>query len=206
MRGDDDDNRSVRSYYADGSQNTSRRSSRSQAHADDFTFRGQLRKFFFWVYKGFSSFFERVIDVLIVHVNKLVVLALFFVSVSRPTIVNFVLFIMFLVMLLIPYQHEKTYLRLTIILNSIAILLIYLVDVLNERDYAAYRVWTLYAIGVQYRSENELSGHLIKLKFLPYLILQVVLVLSLYVISSEKYERFTQYYTDLEVAHEESRR
>ena len=37
-----------------------------------------------------------------------------------------------------------------------------------------------------------------KLKYLPYLILQVVLVLSFYVISSEKYDKFIKYYTDLE--------
>ena len=113
-----------------------------------------MRQFFFWVYSGCSYAFEQVVDVLIVHVNKLVLLALFLVSVSRPTVVNFLLFIMFLVLLLIPYQHERTYTRLAIGLNSLIILLIYSIDVVNERDYASYRVWTLYAIGVQYKSEN----------------------------------------------------
>jgi hypothetical protein len=114
----------------------------------DFTLRGRLRYYFNQIYNGMSYAFESVMDVLIVHVNKLVLLALFLVAVSRPTIVNFLLFIMFLVMLLITPQYERTYLRFTIALVCVIIVLVYTIDVINERDYSSYRVWTLYAIGV----------------------------------------------------------
>lgn len=42
--------------------------------------------------------FDRLVDVLIVHINKLVLLALFLVSVYRPTLINVILFIMFLIL------------------------------------------------------------------------------------------------------------
>lgn len=114
----------------------------------DYTFRGRLRYIFNVTLTGLSDAFESVLEKLIVHVNKVVLLALFLVAVWRPTIVNFLLFIMFLVMLLISRQHERLYLRLTIALNSVIIVLIYVIDVINERDYASYAVWTLYTIGV----------------------------------------------------------
>ena len=116
------------------------------------------------------DFFDRVVDISIVHINKLVLLALFLVSVSRPTIINAVLFIMFLVLIMVPLHHEKGYLKLTIFVNSLAICIIYTLDVFIQRDYSAIRTWVLYIIGVQYRTEN-VQSHVVKLKFLPYVIL-----------------------------------
>ena len=133
------------------------------------------------------NFFDRVVDISIVHINKLVLLALFLVSVSRPTIINAVLFIMFLVLIMVPLHHEKGYLRLTIFVNSFVICIIYTLDVFIQRDYSAIRTWVLYIIGVQYRTEN-VQSHVIKLKYLPYVILQVILVLSIYVYESAKYK------------------
>ena len=42
--------------------------------------------------------FDRLVDVLIVHINKLVLLTLFLVSVYRPTLINVILFVMFLIL------------------------------------------------------------------------------------------------------------
>jgi len=143
------------------------------------------------------NFFDRVVDISIVHINKLVLLALFLVSVSRPTIINAVLFIMFLILIMVPLHHEKGYLKLTIFVNSLAICIIYTLDVFIQRDYSAIRTWVLYIIGVQYRTEN-VQSHVIKLKFLPYVILQIILVLSIYVYESIKYKQFKSQYMDIE--------
>ena len=42
--------------------------------------------------------FDRLVDVLIFHINKLVLLALLMVSVYRPTLINVILFIKFLML------------------------------------------------------------------------------------------------------------
>lgn len=163
----------------------------------DSTFRGKSRQWFLKAYISMLSFFDRVVDISIVHINKLVLLALFLVSVSRPTIINAVLFIMFLVLIMVPLHHEKGYLKLTIFVNSLAICIIYTLDVFIQRDYSAIRTWVLYIIGVQYRTEN-VQSHVIKLKFLPYVVLQVILVLSIYVYESAKYRQFKSQYMDIE--------
>jgi len=49
------------------------------------------------------KFVDKIIDVSIVHINKLVLLTLFLVSVSRPTLINVVLFIMFLVLSMVSH-------------------------------------------------------------------------------------------------------
>jgi hypothetical protein len=91
---------------------------------------------------------DKIIDVSIVHINKLVLLTLFLVSVSRPTLINVVLFIMFLVLSMVSHQHEFSYLRFTLFINTCAIILIYTFDVFIQRDYSATRSWVLYIIGV----------------------------------------------------------
>jgi hypothetical protein len=42
------------------------------------------------------------------------------------------------------------------------------------------------------------QSHLIKLKYLPYVILQIIMVLSVYVYESEKYSQFKDEYMDIE--------
>lgn len=73
--------------------------------------------------------FDRLVDVLIVHINKLVLLALFLVSVYRPTLINVILFIMFLILSMVNIQNEYRFLRLTILINTLAICVIYTFDV-----------------------------------------------------------------------------
>ena len=75
------------------------------------------------------EFIDRIIDILIVHIIKVVLLALFLVSVYRPTLINVILFIMFLILSMVNIQNEYRYLRLTIWINSIAICIIYTFDV-----------------------------------------------------------------------------
>jgi hypothetical protein len=75
------------------------------------------------------EFFDKLVDISIVHINKLVLLALFLVSVSRPTIINAALFVMFLVLIMVPLHTEKGYLRMTIFVNAFGICLIYTFDV-----------------------------------------------------------------------------
>jgi hypothetical protein len=135
------------------------------------------------------DFIDRVIDISIVHINKVVLLTLFLVSVYRPTLINVILFIMFLVLSMVSHQNEYKYLRLTLLINSFAICIIYTFDVFIQRDFSTIRTWVLHIIGVQYRREN-VKHHLIKLKYLPYIILQIILVLSDYVFQSDKYKYF----------------
>jgi len=153
-----------------------------------------------WVntaYLAMLNFFDRGLDVAIVHINKFVLLTLFLVAVSRPTLINVILFIMFLILSMVNHQNEYSYLRLTMLINTIAIMTIYLFDVFIQRDFSTIRTWVLHLIGVQYRSEN-IKFHVIKLKYLPYIALQIILCLSVYVFQSERYEHFKAQYTDIE--------
>ena len=143
------------------------------------------------------EFIDKIIDISIVHINKFVLLALFLVSVSRPTVINMLLFIMFLILSMVNHHNEYRYLKLTLVINSLAIGIIYLFDVFIQRDFSAIRTWVLYLIGVQYRSEN-VSHHIVKIKYLPYICLQMVLCLSVYVFQSDKYQYFKSQYMDIE--------
>ena len=134
---------------------------------------------------------------MIVHINKFVLLALFLVSVSRPTLINALLFIMFLILSMVNHQNEYRHLRLTLVINSLAISIIFTFDTFIQRDYSSIRTWVLHIIGVQYRSEN-INSHLVKLKYLPYIILQVILCLSSYIFQSDKYKQFKQQYMDID--------
>ena len=71
--------------------------------AIDSTFRGKARLWFFKAYITSLKFFDKVLDISIVHINKLVLLALFLVSVSRSTVINAILFIMFLVLSMVSH-------------------------------------------------------------------------------------------------------
>jgi len=163
----------------------------------DSTFRGLMRQWVNTAYLAMLNFFDRGLDVAIVHINKFVLLTLFLVAVSRPTLINVILFIMFLILSMVNHQNEYSYLRLTMLINTIAIMTIFLFDVFIQRDFSTIRAWVLHLIGVQYRSEN-VKFHVIKLKYLPYIALQIILCLSVYVFQSERYEHFKAQYTDIE--------
>ena len=98
---------------------------------------------------------------------------------------------------MVNHHNEYRYLRLTLLINSLAIGVLYLFDVFIQRDFSAIRTWVLYLIGVQYRSEN-VSHHIVKLKYLPYICLQIILCLSVYVFQSDKYKYFKSQYLDIE--------
>lgn len=106
-------------------------------------------------YDSTVEFFDKIIDIAIVHINKVVLLALFLVSVSRPTIINAVIFIMFLILSMVSHNSELLFSKLTILVNTLAISTIYLFDVFIQRDFSTIRTWVLYIIGVQYRKENN---------------------------------------------------
>jgi len=127
-----------------------------------------------------------------------VLLALFLVAVSRPTVINAIIFVMFLVLSMIDHANEYAMFKLTIFVNTFAICTIYTFDVFIQRDFSTIRTWVLYIIGVQYRKENIMSDFL-KLKYLPYVILQIFLVLCVYVLQSEKYQYFKSQYMDIEM-------
>ena len=115
------------------------------------------------VMKNLEVFLQEVINIAIVHINKVVLLALFLVSVSRPTLINVVLFVMFLTLSMVNHQNEYRYLRITLFLNSMVIIVMYTFDVFIQRDFSTIRTWVLYIIGVQYRSEN-VKSHIIKMR------------------------------------------
>jgi energy-coupling factor transporter transmembrane protein EcfT len=140
---------------------------------------------------------DKLIDIATVHINKFVLLALFLVSVSRPTVLNALLFIMFLILSMVNHQNEYRYLRLTLFINSLTICIIFTFDTFIQRDFSSIRTWVLHLIGVQYRSEN-VSHDLVKLKYLPYICLQVILCLSSYVFQSDRYKLFKKQYMDID--------
>lgn len=153
----------------------------------DTTTRGKIRQAVSQAYEYLREYVDKLIDIAIVHINKFVLLALFLVSVSRPTLLNALLFIMFLILSMVNHQNEYRYLRLTLVLNSMAISILFTFDTFIQRDFSTIRTWVLHMIGVQYRYEN-VAGHLVKLKYLPYIGLQAILCLSSYVFQSDKYQ------------------
>lgn len=110
--------------------------------------RGKIRWFFNKVYLGMLKLFDKLVDMLIVHINKFVLLALFVVSVYRTTLINVALFIMFLILSMVNHQKEYRYFRFTLLVNSVAICIIYTFDVFIQRDFSTIRIWVLYIIGV----------------------------------------------------------
>ena len=143
------------------------------------------------------EFFDQILDILIVHINKLVLLALFLVAVSRPTVLNALIFVMFLILSMVDHNSEYQLFKLTTFVNTFAIGTIYTFDVFIQRDFSTIRTWVLYIIGVQYRKENIMSDF-VKLKYLPYVFLQIFLVLCAYILKSEKYLYFKSSYMDIE--------
>jgi len=149
------------------------------------------------------EFFDKCVDVLIVHINKIVLLALFIVAVSRPTVINALIFVMFLILSMVDHNSEYKLFKLTTFVNSFVICVIYIFDVFIQRDFSTIRTWVLYIIGVQYRKENIMSDFL-KLKYLPYVILQICLVLCAYILQSDKYQHFKSEYMDVETQKQEA--
>ena len=62
-----------------------------------------MRQAFSKAYLWLVEYSDRLVDILIVHINKFVLLALFLVSVSRPTLINALLFIMFLILSMVNH-------------------------------------------------------------------------------------------------------
>jgi hypothetical protein len=163
----------------------------------DNTTRGKIRQSVSKAYDSLLEFLEKILDISIVHINKLVLLALFLVSVSRPTVINAIIFIMLLILSMVDHNYELSYFRLTLFINSLAIITIFVFDVFIQRDLSTIRTWVLYIIGVQYRRENN-NADFLKIKYLPYVLLQIVLVLCVYVFQSDKYKYFKMQYMDIE--------
>ena len=108
-----------------------RHHARANTRADlerDSTTRGVIRQMFAKIYEWMLKFFDKLVDISIVHVNKFVLLALFIISVQRPTLLNALLFIMFLVLSMSTHQNEFRYMRLTLLINSLTIAIIFSFD------------------------------------------------------------------------------
>jgi len=114
----------------------------------DLTTRGKMRQACSKAYASLLEYSDKAIDIATVHINKFVLLALFLVSVSRPTLLNALLFIMFLILSMVNHQNEYRYLRLTLLINSLAIGIIFTFDTFIQRDFSSIRTWVLHIIGV----------------------------------------------------------
>jgi hypothetical protein len=77
-----------------------------------------------------------------------VLLALFLVAVSRPTVLNALIFVMFLILSMVDHNSEYQLFKLTTFVNTFAIGTIYTFDVFIQRDFSTIRTWVLYIIGV----------------------------------------------------------
>ena len=168
-----------------------------QDPSKDNTTRGKIRQAMSATFDFLKKYFEVFMDIAIVHINKWVLLVLFLVSVSRPTVLNVLLFVMFLILSMVTHQNEHRYLRLTLLINSCVISVIFLFDTFIQRDFSTIRPWVLAIIGVQYRREN-IARDLVRLKYLPYIALQMILCLSSYVFQSDRYVQFKKQYMDID--------
>jgi hypothetical protein len=114
----------------------------------DNTTRGKIRQGCEKAFESMVEFFDQCLDILIVHINKLVLLALFLVAVSRPTVINALIFVMFLILSMVDHNSEYKLFKLTTFVNTFAICVIYIFDVFIQRDFSTIRTWVLYIIGV----------------------------------------------------------
>jgi hypothetical protein len=162
-------------------------------HRDD-TMRGKLRRLLYKVYTYLNELAMKTIDILVIHWMKLALLAVFSVSVSKATLFNLVLFILFLVISLAKYSLLKTLWQITVIFDSVIIISMYTYDVFFINGIEGVSPMMMELLGVITTEDNSNYFG----KYFIYLMLMLVLVLNSYVISSEKFEALLVYCIALE--------
>ena len=94
--------------------------------------RGKFRRAFNKVYKKLIKYYDEALIISVIHSSKLSLFIIFVVaSTNGPTIINAILFILFLILTTISYQNMRLIWKLTIIYDSAIILTFYAVEVFN---------------------------------------------------------------------------
>ena len=100
----------------------------------DETFRGKMRRFFFKVYLKAKAYFDKLLDLLIIHSSKIALFAIFAISASKPNLFNATLFILFLLLSMVSYGKVKLYWKLPIIFDSFILMSMYALDIFAPKD------------------------------------------------------------------------
>lgn len=152
------------------------------------TLRGKMRRGIYKGYKIIKAIYDYATELLIVHSGKLALLALFLVSISKPTLLNAGFFILFMAFSVSPYEKVKTFWIVPILFNCGAFLAIYAGDIFATQK--AFESETLEIIGLGQKGNPY--------KYVPYLLLLGVLAVASHVFSSDRYKQFLECYALLE--------
>ena len=133
---------------------------------------------------------EKVTEFTLLHWLKLAILFLYVVSVSNPTLINFILFILFLAISISKESTSRFLWSITVVYTTAVLLLLYSYDVFFAQT-SPDNVEILYIVGV---TEPLEEGQSYLSKYAVYLILVLVLVLNHYIIYSERYEKIMKHY------------
>lgn len=162
--------------------------------ARDETLRGKLRRFIFKLYQSLKTFFDQIIDMIVIHFSKLSLCLLFLVSASKPNLFNAILFIFFLMLSLTSYRNIQKYWTAPIIFNAIILVFMYCIDVFQPSFIINLDTAMLAFIGLKF----SVNDHLLFWNYFTYIFLLVIFVLTHYIIHSQKYEVFLETYQLLE--------
>ena len=159
--------------------------------------RGKIRRSAFKVYRKMRVLFERSLELAIIHCSTFALFALFVVSATTgATIINAILFTLFLLLATISYQQVQRYWKVTIIVNASIIISMYAIDVLTKFDLVTPEILNIVGIN----QNRVVSGLFIFGKYTPYLTLLLVLAVTYHIMNSERYESFLTTYQSLEGA------
>lgn len=148
--------------------------------ARDETFRGKIRRVFSKVYSKIKHYTDKLLDLFVIHWSKFSLIALFIVSASKANFFNAVLFILFLMLSMISYRHLLRFWKVPIIINALILIYMYGVDVFKPKGILSLDTPTLNLIGITLNEDGSVNVS----KYTPYLILQVVLIITYYIINS----------------------
>ena len=141
--------------------------------------------------------FEKFVNLLTIHSSKFSLFVIFLVSVWRPNLLNATLFIVFLWLAVTDQRNIRSNWKYPIFVDSIIMILLYTLDVFAPKEIVEVDPKILEFIGVSIDSDNaSLQARLSK--YFPYLGLLIVLVLTHYIINSEKFDQYIHNLKQLE--------
>mmetsp|Transcript_29080 Transcript_29080/g.28055 ORF Transcript_29080/g.28055 Transcript_29080/m.28055 type:complete len:244 (+) Transcript_29080:341-1072(+) len=157
---------------------------------EDQSYRTQLRRGVYTFYLGLKEVGEKFTEFTLLHWLKLAVFLLYLVSVSNPTLINFILFLLFLAICISKESTARFLWSITVVYTTLILMVLYTYDVFFT-DNAGVNVQALYVIGV---TQPVTDGHTYLWKYSSYMILVLVLVLNHYIIYSTRYEAIMIHY------------
>lgn len=162
--------------------------------------RGKVRKFVYKQYRQIDTYTDTARDLALIHSSKLSLFVLFFVSVTTgATVINTILFSLFLILTTISYHNVQRFWRLTIIATATIITTLYAIQIIKP-NLNQLQQQILQVIGLYYEDQPKLSPFAIFGIYTPYMCLLFVLVITYHIIFSDKYEAFLNEFQNLELS------